>query len=313
MACWPPCCLPYYPAALSFWQEIHQRYLGRPFSPPPLPALRRADSALSAIARALGEHGLSLPAQVRAFYRMAPHDLSAFPSLFGFRQFYDAVLDFSPLPLDVVLSAASTFARRSGVLPLAHSGGILLCLHPASGRLLQSSPLGFVPLADSLFAHLAALSAMPVHPRKRCRELWPAEGRVSATTRGVRVDAVPAYAPEHSREGGHLFAYRIELRMAAEEDPAAACRLLRRRWEIEDAEGGVEVVEGPGVIGLYPECTPGMAVFSYASCSVMATPTGKMRGQFLMTVLATGEEFQCQVPEMTFKMIPSIELSQNIK
>lgn len=58
-------------------------------------------------------------------------------------------------------------------------------------------------------------------------------------------------------------------------------RLLSRTWYIEDAEGQIRKVEGPGVIGQTPWFEKGEA-FNYSSFCPLPTLTGKMWGQFHM-------------------------------
>jgi uncharacterized protein affecting Mg2+/Co2+ transport len=48
---------------------------------------------------------------------------------------------------------------------------------------------------------------------------------------------------------------------------------------IRDSTGHEETVTGPGVIGLYPRMYPGCPLFTYESCSPIATATGTMYGR----------------------------------
>ena len=70
------------------------------------------------------------------------------------------------------------------------------------------------------------------------------------TTRGIRVQVRTQYLAERSspRDNQYLFAYHI--RIANEGDETA--QLVSREWVINDADGHIERVQGPGVVGETP-------------------------------------------------------------
>jgi len=76
------------------------------------------------------------------------------------------------------------------------------------------------------------------------------------------------------------------------------CKLTNRHWIITDGNGKMEHVQGPGVIGKYPDMYPG-AHFEYASCCPMTTPNGNMKGSFEM-VTPDGEKFEAEVAQYDF-------------
>lgn len=69
-------------------------------------------------------------------------------------------------------------------------------------------------------------------------------------TRGVEVTASCVYMPEH-RQG---WSYSISLRLlgTAGERGFETCQLYKRQWKIQAGDNDPEVVEGEGVIGLFP-------------------------------------------------------------
>ncbi|MEL6292474.1 MAG: Co2+/Mg2+ efflux protein ApaG, partial [Pseudomonadota bacterium] len=71
-------------------------------------------------------------------------------------------------------------------------------------------------------------------------------------------------------------------------------RLMTRHWEITDANGNRENVDGPGVIGKMPVIQPGES-FAYTSGCPLPTSSGIMVGHYEM-VLPSGDTFNCQVP-----------------
>jgi len=89
------------------------------------------------------------------------------------------------------------------------------------------------------------------------------------------------YVPEHSDpdQGGWLFAYTVKIANDGEE----TVQLLTRHWIITDANGKVEEVEGPGVIGAQPVLEPGQS-FEYTSACPLRTAFGTMHGSYGMVV-----------------------------
>ena len=58
-------------------------------------------------------------------------------------------------------------------------------------------------------------------------------------------------------------------------------KLLTRHWVITDANGKVEEVRGPGVVGEHPHLQPGER-FEYTSGAILDTPVGTMQGSYQM-------------------------------
>lgn len=115
------------------------------------------------------------------------------------------------------------------------------------------------------------------------------------TTRGIRVQVRTQYLPERSspREGQFLFAYHI--RISNEGDETA--QLVSREWIISDADGRVERVQGPGVVGETPVLSPGDG-FEYTSFCPLKTPVGSMHGTYQM-VTASGDRFDAVIAPFT--------------
>ncbi|XP_035665022.1 F-box only protein 3-like [Branchiostoma floridae] len=78
--------------------------------------------------------------------------------------------------------------------------------------------------------------------------------------------------------------------------PTEACQLDRRYWLITNADGWVDQVEGPGVVGEFPILRPG-TTYEWTSCTTFNTPTGTMRGYFTMHYLKTGQPLKVECPE----------------
>lgn len=114
----------------------------------------------------------------------------------------------------------------------------------------------------------------------------------SATTNGIEVRAEPAYSEERSSpdEGGYFWTYTITI--TNQRDSAA--QLLTRHWDIIDANGVNETVDGPGVVGEQPILQPGEA-FRYTSGCPLRSPSGMMRGSYRMQD-ANGTQFDVDIP-----------------
>ena len=115
------------------------------------------------------------------------------------------------------------------------------------------------------------------------------------TTRGIRVEVESFHIPERSRpdQDYYFFAYRVTISNLGSE----TAQLLSRRWIITDAEGRVETVQGPGVVGKQPLLKPGDS-FQYTSFCPLNTPVGSMHGGYRM-ITDNEEEFEARIDPFT--------------
>lgn len=100
-----------------------------------------------------------------------------------------------------------------------------------------------------------------------------------AVTHGVRVKVTPEYLEEQSSPGESYFFWAYTVEIANE--GSAAVQLKTRHWRITDANGKLEEVRGPGVVGKTPRLDPGQS-FTYTSGCPLATPSGIMVGSYQM-------------------------------
>lgn len=116
-----------------------------------------------------------------------------------------------------------------------------------------------------------------------------------AVTRGVRVQVLSEYSPERSAPASNqwFFLYTIEVTNEGSE----TVQLVSRHWIITDAEGRVEEVRGPGVVGQQPVLAPGQS-FTYTSGCPLTTPFGTMEGTYQM-VTGNGDTFDAKVAPFT--------------
>ena len=100
-----------------------------------------------------------------------------------------------------------------------------------------------------------------------------------AITDGIRVIVRSRYLPEQSLPIAKRYVFAYSVRIANEGTRAA--RLRSRHWIVTDAEGKVDEVRGPGVVGEQPLLRPGEH-FEYTSGCALGTPSGEMRGSYQM-------------------------------
>ena len=115
------------------------------------------------------------------------------------------------------------------------------------------------------------------------------------TTRGIRVEVRSEFVPERSsvKDKSYWFQYHVRISNVG----ARTAQLISRHWIITNADGEVEVVKGPGVVGEQPVLTPGTS-FEYTSFCPLNTSVGSMQGSYQM-VSADGERFDAVIAPFT--------------
>jgi ApaG protein len=113
-----------------------------------------------------------------------------------------------------------------------------------------------------------------------------------AVTSGIRVRVVPQFLEEESspEDGRYFWAYTIDITNESSE----TAQLRSRHWRITDANGRLDEVRGPGVVGQTPVLEPG-ASFRYTSGCPLTTPSGIMVGSYQMTT-ESGELINVAIP-----------------
>src|ERR1043165_4091296 len=113
-----------------------------------------------------------------------------------------------------------------------------------------------------------------------------------AVTRKIEVTVTPRYVSERSSpSNGYFFwAYTIDITNLGKE----TVQLKTRHWRITDANGRLQEVKGPGVVGEEPVLKPGES-FEYTSGCPLGTPSGIMAGTYEMSTTG-GERFDIEIP-----------------
>jgi len=120
----------------------------------------------------------------------------------------------------------------------------------------------------------------------------------TTVTRGISIAVESMYVPDRSspRDDEFYFTYHVTI---ANEGTETA-QLVSREWVITDAEGEVERVKGPGVVGKQPVLAPG-TTFEYSSFCPLRTSVGSMQGSYQM-VTGDGEQFDAVIAPFTLAM-----------
>ena len=118
------------------------------------------------------------------------------------------------------------------------------------------------------------------------------EAMYAAVTRNIKVTVDPTFSPERSDEDEPRFfwVYKVEIVNLGDQ----TVQLTHRHWRITDADGRLEEVRGPGVVGEQPTLQPGQS-FRYASGCPLRTPSGVMVGTYRMRT-EDGEVFEVAIP-----------------
>lgn len=124
----------------------------------------------------------------------------------------------------------------------------------------------------------------------------------SKTTHDIKITAKPVYLEEHSRPEFNRYVWAYIIRIENHSDKTV--RLTHRHWQITDARGRTEQVEGPGVVGEQPTIKPGTS-FEYTSGCPLDTSSGFMSGSYDM-ISEEGEMLSIAIPTFSLDLPDSI-------
>lgn len=113
-----------------------------------------------------------------------------------------------------------------------------------------------------------------------------------STTHQITVTVFPIYLDSQSSpdENHFLWAYHVSIRNDRDEP----VQLKMRHWEITDALGRTQTIDGGGVVGEEPIILPG-ETYEYTSGTPLTTPSGVMVGEYQMEK-PNGEKFSVFIP-----------------
>ncbi len=120
----------------------------------------------------------------------------------------------------------------------------------------------------------------------------------SKETNNIKITATPIYIEEqsapHSQQ--YVWAYHIVIENMGTE----IIQLISRYWKITDANGNVQEVRGPGVVGEQPVIRPG-EFYEYTSGTHLKTDSGIMEGKYYMQYL-NGQPVEVDIPAFSLDM-----------
>lgn len=257
-----------------------------------------------------------LPPEVSCWYLMTDAKAKATRPLFGVLDCYDIIMTAHPMSalnlgssymggeehsvliaapyMRLALVDSPSFKRGNVWVSHAEWDGENTVPTPSTGIIVADSWLNYI----ENYVMMLENDVLSAHRRFGILK-WPRKGIPEATTNDLRVTAAHVHHPATTTPN-YLFLYYITLSMDANVTGRNRSKLLTRHWSISDLLGRRSDVNGPGVIGEFPEIGPGDS-FSYASCCPLPTPGGTMEGYFTMQDLVTQERWQLVVPRMTFQ------------
>ena len=102
---------------------------------------------------------------------------------------------------------------------------------------------------------------------------------MSIKNNNISIKVHSNFIQDRSLPGNSIFLFSYDV--VIENKNPFDVQLLSRYWHIQDGDGKVEEVRGPGVIGLKPIIKP-EAIFKYSSFCALKTPLGVMKGSYKM-------------------------------
>lgn len=125
-----------------------------------------------------------------------------------------------------------------------------------------------------------------------------------ATTHDITVQIETRFEVEASKPSQDKYLHSYFVTIINESSDTV--QLLRRKWFIQNTRNQTKVIEGDGVIGEQPILNPGEK-HQYKSWSPIATPIGKMYGQYKMINVSSREMFWVDIPK--FDLIAPFKLN----
>tara|TARA_Y100000588_G_C13887935_1_gene767391 strand:- start:246 stop:623 length:378 start_codon:yes stop_codon:yes gene_type:complete len=116
----------------------------------------------------------------------------------------------------------------------------------------------------------------------------------------IHIKSKSAFVPERSdlEKSIYFFIYKIEINNLTN-DPI---KLLTRHWDIKDANGNINMVDGDGVVGETPTIDSNEK-FTYTSFCPLKTNFGSMKGYYTFSK-KDGEVIKTMIPEFSL-IVPS--------
>ena len=118
---------------------------------------------------------------------------------------------------------------------------------------------------------------------------------MSIKNNNIKIKAISRFIKDRSSPENSIFLFSYDVEIKNNND--FEVQLLSRYWHIQDGDGNVEEVRGPGVIGLQPLIKPNER-FEYSSFCPLKTPFGMMSGAYQMKLNSEGI-FDASIPSFS--------------
>ena len=126
---------------------------------------------------------------------------------------------------------------------------------------------------------------------------------MSIKNNNIKIKAISHFIKNRSSPENSIFLFSYDVEIKNNSD--SEVQLLSRYWHIQDGDGNVEEVRGPGVIGLQPRIKPNEN-FEYSSFCPLKTPLGMMSGAYQMK-LNSEEIFDATIPAFSLHATEHID------
>lgn len=119
-----------------------------------------------------------------------------------------------------------------------------------------------------------------------------------ANTKDIEVWVRPLYRHKDSRPRENLYVWSYDVHI--ENRSQQTIQLLHRHWQITDAEGKLQRVSGPGVVGEQP-VIPAGEHYEYSSFTHLPNESGEMAGKYEILTM-DDETFMIDIPKFSLRL-----------
>ena len=111
----------------------------------------------------------------------------------------------------------------------------------------------------------------------------------------VKIETQSSFLPERSniKQSIYFFMYRIKIENLSND----SLKLLTRHWDIKDANGNINIVDGEGVVGKTPVINSN-EYYIYSSSCPLKTNFGSMKGYYTFSK-ENGDIIKSLIPEFS--------------
>jgi ApaG protein len=124
----------------------------------------------------------------------------------------------------------------------------------------------------------------------------------SELTNNIQITVWPEFVDNKISANGDIFIWAYHVRIENRNNEAV--QLNKRYWRIIDEDGGVQEVNGEGVVGEQPIIAPNSS-YQYSSGVHLRNPSGIMSGKYFMKKISNNEVLEVKIPAFSLD-VPNI-------